>query len=464
MASAPLQGGCPQTCVGVGCEERFAAARIDLTQGLDFSVVERSPVEGFATIEGSTAQGPDLALLLQPEGLFVGSPAEGRLRWLAPGLEGNRALTDLPAILVGGGASSSFGAALARIPDLDGDGLDELLVGAPGAVASTATSGDGAVTLWSGLASDPSAATDLAALEVSGPAAGAALGEVVAGCVDLFGPDGQGEWVAGALGANRALVDGTDARLSGLVYLGGPDGTLRTWAGVVTGERAGSALSCEVDLTGDGITDLLIGAPFAKGDHLAEGAIYMVEGGIPSPDAALDEAATWILHGRTQESWLGWSVAAGDIDGDGHADVVGGAPGADLAAGEVLLWDGDALIGLTGAVSPRHRFHGEVAGDQLGQTVTLADLDGDGLMDLLAGAPRRNPDPSGADASYNAGTLYGWRAPTGYRGWLPDLQAAEADLLVVGSQQYLRTGRRLALGDLDGDGLLEIALLHRFQP
>jgi len=166
-----------------------------------------------------------------------------------------------------------------------------------------------------------------------------------------------------------------------------------------------------------------------------------------------------VLQGLTAESWLGWSVALGDLDGDGKTDIVGGAPGTSEAAGEVLVWMGRDLQ--EDSTRPRFRIQGLSSGDGLGRAVVVADVDGDGLDDLVAGAPRRNPLGETAPLAHDSGSVYIFHGSLDAVAWRPLMSADEADVELSTVQQFLRAGRALASGDLDEDGLSDLAVLQR---
>ena len=92
----------------------------------------------------------------------------------------------------------------------------------------------------------------------------------------------------------------------------------------------------------------------------------------------------------------------------------------------------------------------------------MADLTGDGLDELLVGAPFVNPEQD--DATYDAGMLYIFEGQADMRDWSKQMTGAEAKLRLIAPQQYLRTGGRIRTGDVDGDGKADLALLHRTDP
>ena len=143
----------------------------------------------------------------------------------------------------------------------------------------------------------------------------------------------------------------------------------------------GHSVSGAGDVNGDGWDDVIVGAP--RTVYSGTERAYVFSG--------RDGTVLWSWTGWVE--WFGHSVSgAGDVNGDGHADVIVGAPGTDF-----FTWQSYARVfsGLDGSVL--HSFHELAAADRFGYSVSgSGDLDGDGFADLIVGAPQA--DGIGADS------------------------------------------------------------------
>ncbi len=267
------------------------------------------------------------------------------------------------------------------------------------------------------------AKTDLSGLDgsdgfqLNGSTAGGAIGTSVSRAGDVNG-DGVDDLIVGAPGLDRAYVlFGSDQGFQATVDPADLDGSNGFVLTGPSGQNVGYSVSGGGDVNGDGVDDVLIGAPGPMGDFGA-GVSYVVFGsasGFPADLdlTTLDGTNGFAITGLADGDASGFSVAiAGDVNGDLVDDVLIGAPGADpdaatIDAGQAYLLFGsdqgfDASVSLS-TLDGKTGFalDGAAAGDAAGFAVASAgDLNNDSLADVLIGAP-------GADANgENSGAAY----------------------------------------------------------
>jgi len=230
----------------------------------------------------------------------------------------------------------------------------------------------------------------------------------------------------------------------------------------IFGAEANDGLSpiASGDVNGDGQADLIVGAPTADGPDDSRpdaGEAYVILG--PPPGETLDlsrDRPDVTISGATAGDFLGFAVAAGDVNGDGIADIVLGALLADGPddqrpdAGEAYVIYGEPALAPIldlAQTEPSLTVIGAGPDDRLGAALATGDTNGDGLADLLLGSFLADgPD----DARYQAGEAYlllGSRSLAGER----DMAQGQCDLALLARDADDQLGRYLAMGDLDGD-------------
>ncbi|MEM6570329.1 MAG: FG-GAP-like repeat-containing protein [Planctomycetota bacterium] len=257
------------------------------------------------------------------------------------------------------------GLAMDDIADLDGDGVRDLVVGNP-LFNSQAPAFRGEVLVLSG-------ASGAQIHRIVGQNSDENLGFDVAEIGDLNG-DGVSDFIAGQ------PTDSTVAPSQGraTVFSGATGAVLQIFDGFGAGSRFGTSVDGADDFDGDGTPDVLIGAPFEDSQFGSpgNGSVRVLSGATG--------AVLFTRFGQYANVNLGTSVAnAGDLDGDGIADLAAGAPRFIPAArGRVY-----AYSGATGQDLYTQR--GANSGDRFGETVAAAgDVDGDGMGDLLVAGVR----------------------------------------------------------------------------
>jgi len=442
----------------VGCEEDFGAARLTVHAGAALPESGQAEITDVTpVIVGTENEGPEWDVVVGSSGLMIGSQLDGAVRSIgvAPGVSST---ADSNGIIVGAANGDGFGSQVS-VYRTEED-ANSLLVAAPLHSVSAATRHDGALYRFDGKGNGftGSFTTLDASLRITGEESGARFGAAVAICPDLDG-DGADEWLIASPRSNTGAEMGgavtliLSSELSGTEAQTGSGAFVRRWYSEDTGARAGHALSCKHDLNGDGIPELLIGAPFADGpdETDAVGAVYMVSGSELPEGGPLATAAETIAYGSIQNDWFGFSLETGDVDGNGRADLLVGAPGADKGTGDVRMW----LITDALNESPNLTLNGDAAGDGFGHSLRVGDANNDGMDDLFIGAPFVNPSQD--EETFDAGSIsihYGRNDWTGLTDRAPDV-------LAPGSDQYQRTGRRIFVGDVDGDDRDDLVSVQR---
>jgi hypothetical protein len=333
-------------------------------------------------------------------------------------------------------AEARFGYDAVMIRDVQGDGLIDLLTGVPD--FSSDQHEEGVAALWPGGSPEPRCRPTWV---IEGNEEDGYFGFKSTGAGDVNG-DGYGDVFVGW--ARRD--DGQYSAGRAFVYLGGPTGpgSAPSWfAWGVTGSNEFLGFDAAAgDVNADGFDDLLVGALYHDNGQLDEGAAFLYMGSA----AGLSFTPAWSAESNQVITYFGSKMASGDVNGDGYSDMMIGAHEYDYDQGNdgaVFIYHGSPA-GLP--ANPSLVISGPAAGFNLSSgRMATGDVNGDGFDDLLVGAI------TFSNGQTNEGAVFLYLgSPTGLSGtpaWMAE-----------GGLSASSFGGRLGLGDLNADGLDDVVV------
>jgi FG-GAP repeat/FG-GAP-like repeat len=440
-------------------------------------VASGNPASAAATLQanqGSAALGFSVASAGDVNGdgyadVLVGSPSydlgevnEGAA-FVFPGgvagvVSGNP--TTAATTLQGNQSGGNFGTSVASAGDTNGDGYADVLVGAP--LYDLGQVDEGAAFVFiggaAGIANGAPFVTSAATLEPNQP--GAEFGQSVAAAGDVNG-DGYADVVVGAYRWESSAGENNEGAVfvywgsAGAIAGNGPSGAAATLESNQTNAAGGNAAGAG-DVNGDGYADILVGAPAYDSGENNEGAVFLFLGGASGIASGGPLTAATTLQGNQASAFFGSSVAgAGDVNGDGFADVIVGAYGweaGQLDEGAAFVFLGSAAgIASGGPASAATVLQGNQGGAALGFDVAGAgDVNGDGFADVVVGAIYYDL----AETDEGAAFVF-----LGSAGGIAEGGPATAATTLRGNQASAAFGYGVdGAGDVNGDGYADLLI------
>jgi hypothetical protein len=352
---------------------------------------------------------------------------------------------------------SSFGGSVAGAGDVNGDGYGDVIVGASTYDAGLGAAG--AVFVFYGSATGVASANPASpgVTQLDSDQASAQLGQSVAGAGDVNG-DGYADVIVGA----HFYSAGQAAEGAAFVFLGSAtgiaDSSVAAAAAQLESNQANALLGISVagagDVNGDGFADVIVGSESYGAGQSNEGAAFIFHGGASGiADGNPGTAATQLEANQAYALFGGSVASAGDVNGDGYADVIVGARLYDAGT----IDEGAAFVFLGGATgvadgdpaSAAAQLESNQGSSRFGSSVAGAgDVNGDGYADVLVGADQYDAGQSDEGAAF----LY-----LGSASGVADANPATAAAQLESNQATARFGYRVAgAGDVDGDGYADV--------
>jgi predicted Ser/Thr protein kinase len=194
------------------------------------------------------------------------------------------------------------------------------------------------------------------------------------------------------------------------------------------------AAAAPYDFNGDGDADIVLG--MASSGRSGAGLVVVLG---PRKSRVIGPKAAHIAGPYTGDEGFGRSVASGDFDHDGHADLAISAPGRDRIA--VISGTAKGLVGRVNPIGPE-QFRFDPGSGRYGHRIVAGDMNRDGFADLVVGAPAGDPGPSGSGIIQ---VFYGGRGGLG-----------DETRLIPRPQEISRFGTAMRVGDINGDRNLDV--------
>ncbi len=389
-------------------------------------------------------------------GAYRSSAGRAYIFFGGPEFSGSFSASSADIIIVGEAADDHLGCSVSTAGDVNGDGYDDIIVGAEDNDAGGDRAGRAYIFFggpgFSGLFNASSAD-----VVITGEAADDELGRSVSTAGDING-DGYDDIIVGAWHNDTG---GSNAGRA-YIFFGGPgfSGSFNASSAdvIITGEAANDHLGCSVstagDVNGDGYDDIIVGAHYNGAGGAWAGRAYIFFGGPGFSGSFNASAADIIITGEAMDNQLGISVStAGDVNSDGYDDIVVGAHGNSVggtAAGRAyVFWGSPGFSGSFSASSADIIITGEAANDWLGYSVSTAgDINGDGYDDIIVGAYLN--DAGGSDV----GRAYVFHGGPGFSG---SFNASSANIIITGEAADDLLGFSVSTaGNVNSDGCDDI--------
>ncbi|MBN2383044.1 FG-GAP repeat protein [bacterium] len=330
-------------------------------------------------------------------------------------------------------AGAEFGYSVSSAGDVNNDGYDDILGGAPAYVGPGSTGGGAFLFLGTSSEFDPDSIWTAYGDQLNGH-----FGWDVSTAGDVNG-DGYGDVIIGA----RLYDNGQADEGVAYVFYGSAMGLATTYAWMAecnnAGAHFGEFVSSAGDVNGDGYSDVIVAARYYDNGQTDEGAAFLYHGSAlglsPSPD--------WLFETDQTDAWVSFVSSAGDVNGDGYSDIVLASDKYD--SGQTDEGVAFGFYGSSTGLSATYDWlvEGDQASAYFGFASSAGDVNGDGYSDVIVGAGGYDNGETDEGMVY----LY-YGSSTGL--------ATSAAWSYDSNQNGAALGSVSSAGDVNGDGYSDI--------
>lgn len=338
--------------------------------------------------------------------------------------------------------SARFGHSVGTAGDVNGDGYADVIVGAP--LYDNEQLDEGRVFVYYGSASGLSTTANWTTESDQGSVQ---MGHGQIGTAGDVNGDGYDDVIIGACLYDNG--ESNEGRV--LVYHGSASGLGTTPNWMVESNQENARLGCSVgtagDINGDGYADVIIGAGYYSNGQANEGRVFVYHGSA----SGLNLTANWTAESNQADAEFGWRAGtAGDLNGDGYSDIIVGSEGYDNGQtdeGAVFVWYGSATgLGTNGnPTNADWMGESDQSNAYFGQSVdTVGDVNGDHYDDVIVGASLYDNGQTDEGAAF---VWYGSAVGLGANGTITN-----ADWMAETNQDNAQVGEVGTAGDVNSDG------------
>jgi hypothetical protein len=430
-ASVMAFSGCSGRCDGIGCNADDVEASLLFFLSPENTIPKRTPVEASFRIDGEDDQGSSWGIVVDESTdstvLKISTGSSGEIHSV-PFQIGKKDLNGYETHI--DDSNTEFGRELYK----HNLSLPYYIITAPKSSLSDLSQRSGSMFIYDDLLFEDNPRTSIYSSQN-----GDFFPAKISLCGDLDN-DGIDDWIASKAHSGDEQIDLYRGEvvigLSTVWYNSSQPLNITSFpsiSGDDVGDGFGHSILCDHDLDGDNNIDVVVSSPFANSTVSSAGKVAVYT------DINALDPIYWL--GTTAHGWFGYSMAIGDLNGDGGIEV--SVQSFSSKEGLVKIWP---LEGTNIANQPIITLRSDQEEAFFGKRQIITDTNNDGIDDLIISAPFYN-----TDTSKEVGVVFIYTGTSDIKSWQDSSLSDELIKTITGNESYQRLGDRFWVKDLDGD-------------